>query len=208
MIVHSGCRPIGAALLCIFIILSFLSNSYSAPVLRSFRSMRRFPSARLPVLNAARPPQKPPLSRLYSYCPSSSSSPTTLPSTTASTASSTTRLPLVRPSPPLSQTAKRFCSYRRMCGSRRADGVPGGSTNVIAHGREVLPTNVKPVHYDLTLEPDFEKFTYDGSVVIEYVILFLLTWGIGVCGDYSLRGGANCCPLPVCRSLKIRLRFR
>lgn len=51
-----------------------------------------------------------------------------------------------------------------MCGSRRADG--GGST-VVPHGRDVLPANVKPVHYDLTLEPDFEKFTYDGSVVID-----------------------------------------
>ncbi|GAB1217786.1 hypothetical protein ATERTT37_007027 [Aspergillus terreus] len=40
-----------------------------------------------------------------------------------------------------------------------------GSTNV--HGREVLPTNVKPVHYDLTLEPNFESFTYNGTVVID-----------------------------------------
>ena len=37
----------------------------------------------------------------------------------------------------------------------------------ITHGREVLPTNVKPLHYDLTLEPDFENFTYNGKVVIE-----------------------------------------
>lgn len=53
-----------------------------------------------------------------------------------------------------------------MCSSRRAE-VPSGSTNV-THGREVLPTNVKPLHYDLTLEPNFEAFTYDGSVLIEY----------------------------------------
>jgi aminopeptidase 2 len=39
----------------------------------------------------------------------------------------------------------------------------------VSRGREVLPTNVKPLHYDLTLEPDFEKFTYEGKVVIEYV---------------------------------------
>ena len=39
----------------------------------------------------------------------------------------------------------------------------------VSKGREVLPTNVKPVHYDLTLEPDFEKFSYEGTVVIEYV---------------------------------------
>jgi aminopeptidase 2 len=53
-----------------------------------------------------------------------------------------------------------------MCHSRHADE-PSGSN--LAHGREVLPTNVKPLHYDLTLEPDLEKFTYEGTVVIEYV---------------------------------------
>lgn len=37
----------------------------------------------------------------------------------------------------------------------------------VSHGREVLPSNVKPVHYNLTLEPDFDKFTYEGKVVIE-----------------------------------------
>lgn len=39
----------------------------------------------------------------------------------------------------------------------------------VTKGREVLPTNVKPIHYDLTLEPNFEKFTYEGTVIIEYV---------------------------------------
>lgn len=53
-----------------------------------------------------------------------------------------------------------------MC--KREAETPGGSMGVEAH-REVLPTNVKPIHYDLTLEPDFEKFTYEGKVVIEYV---------------------------------------
>ena len=53
-----------------------------------------------------------------------------------------------------------------MC-KREAD-LGGGQTGINSH-REVLPTNVKPIHYDLTLEPDFEKFTYDGKVVIEYV---------------------------------------
>ncbi|KAL8924623.1 MAG: hypothetical protein Q9208_003938 [Pyrenodesmia sp. 3 TL-2023] len=37
----------------------------------------------------------------------------------------------------------------------------------VAKGREVLPANVKPLHYDLTLEPDFAKFTYEGKVVID-----------------------------------------
>jgi aminopeptidase 2 len=51
-----------------------------------------------------------------------------------------------------------------MCHARNADETFGSSN---AAGREVLPTNVKPVHYDLTLEPDFEKFTYEGTVIIE-----------------------------------------
>ena len=33
--------------------------------------------------------------------------------------------------------------------------------------REVLPTNVRPIHYDLTLEPDFSTFKYSGTVTIE-----------------------------------------
>lgn len=37
----------------------------------------------------------------------------------------------------------------------------------ITKGREILPANVIPRHYDLTLEPDFEKCTYDGTVVID-----------------------------------------
>ncbi|KAL1998632.1 hypothetical protein VTN02DRAFT_5868 [Thermoascus thermophilus] len=43
---------------------------------------------------------------------------------------------------------------------------PSGVTNV-PQGREVLPTNVKPLHYDLTLEPNFDKFTYEGTVIID-----------------------------------------
>ncbi|KAI9704105.1 MAG: Aminopeptidase 2 mitochondrial [Candelina mexicana] len=41
----------------------------------------------------------------------------------------------------------------------------------VSKGREVLPTNVKPLHYDLTLEPNFEKFTYEGRVVIDLDVL-------------------------------------
>ncbi|KAL1302244.1 hypothetical protein AAFC00_002667 [Neodothiora populina] len=37
----------------------------------------------------------------------------------------------------------------------------------IAKGREVLPKNVKPVHYDLTLEPNFDTFVYEGKVIID-----------------------------------------
>lgn len=74
-----------------------------------------------------------------------------------------TRLPRLVFTP--SKTQVRYCSHRRnMCLAR--DHVEGATA---APKREVLPTNVKPKHYDLTLEPDLEKFTYEGSVVIEYV---------------------------------------
>lgn len=33
--------------------------------------------------------------------------------------------------------------------------------------REILPTNVKPVRYDLTLEPDFSDFTFKGQLAID-----------------------------------------
>ncbi|MCJ1400616.1 Aminopeptidase 2 mitochondrial [Xylographa trunciseda] len=38
---------------------------------------------------------------------------------------------------------------------------------MVTKAREVLPTNVKPLHYDLTLEPDLEKFTFEGKVIID-----------------------------------------
>lgn len=61
----------------------------------------------------------------------------------------------------------RHCSHRRaMC--RQTAEIEGGTFGVEA-SREVLPTNVKPLHYALTLEPNFEKFSYEGTVVIEYV---------------------------------------
>lgn len=40
-------------------------------------------------------------------------------------------------------------------------------------GRELLPANVKPIHYALTLEPNFDTCTYDGSVTIEYGLRLL-----------------------------------
>lgn len=68
---------------------------------------------------------------------------------------------------PLLQQSVRYCSHRKaMC--RKTTDIPGGSVDVTAN-RDVLPTNVRPLHYDLTLEPDFEKFSYEGTVVIEYV---------------------------------------
>ncbi|KAF1943430.1 hypothetical protein EJ02DRAFT_421276 [Clathrospora elynae] len=46
-------------------------------------------------------------------------------------------------------------------------GAEGHASMDITKGREVLPANVKPMHYDLTLEPDFENFTYEGTVTID-----------------------------------------
>lgn len=41
----------------------------------------------------------------------------------------------------------------------------GGAVNV--QSRELLPANVIPRHYHVTLEPDFKKLTFDGTVVID-----------------------------------------
>ncbi|EGP86157.1 uncharacterized protein MYCGRDRAFT_73926 [Zymoseptoria tritici IPO323] len=53
-----------------------------------------------------------------------------------------------------------------MCQGHREADVAGANMD-ITMGREVLPKNVKPLHYDLTLEPNFETFKYDGAVEIE-----------------------------------------
>ncbi|KAM3442840.1 hypothetical protein NHJ13734_002164 [Beauveria thailandica] len=45
--------------------------------------------------------------------------------------------------------------------------VHGGVKEDPTKGRELLPANVVPTHYDLTLEPDFTNFKYDGSVIID-----------------------------------------
>ncbi len=37
----------------------------------------------------------------------------------------------------------------------------------VTKGRQILPADVIPKHYNITLEPDFEKFTYKGSVIID-----------------------------------------
>ena len=75
----------------------------------------------------------------------------------------TSRLQIFRSARP-SFVPARHCSCRRnMC---LRDDISGSQA---APKREVLPTNVKPMHYDLILEPDLEKFTYNGQVTIEYV---------------------------------------
>ena len=38
-------------------------------------------------------------------------------------------------------------------------------------GPVTLPTNVRPLSYDITLEPDLEEFTFLGAETIEVEIL-------------------------------------
>ncbi|KAI9809810.1 MAG: hypothetical protein M1825_000243 [Sarcosagium campestre] len=58
-----------------------------------------------------------------------------------------------------------------MCRAGAGAGASAGaevvSSGLAVSGREVLPTNVKPTRYDLTLEPDLENFTYVGTVIID-----------------------------------------
>ncbi|POS80893.1 aminopeptidase 2 [Diaporthe helianthi] len=49
----------------------------------------------------------------------------------------------------------------------RHAGAPDDSSSLNVNGRELLPTNVVPRHYDLTLEPNFTNFTFDGTVVVD-----------------------------------------
>lgn len=73
----------------------------------------------------------------------------------------------------LSRTQIRSCSYQRnnMCRHSHGADVAEGAVDVTA-GREVLPTNVKPLHYRLTLEPNLETFEYIGTVEIEYAGIY------------------------------------
>ena len=41
----------------------------------------------------------------------------------------------------------------------------------VTKGREILPANVVPRHYDLTLEPDFKKLTYEGKVIVDLDVI-------------------------------------
>jgi len=53
-----------------------------------------------------------------------------------------------------------------MCKMHGERDVEAGGLDV-SKGREILPANVIHKHYDLTLEPDFQKLTYDGTVIID-----------------------------------------
>ncbi|KAM0226405.1 hypothetical protein ACHAQD_000326 [Fusarium lateritium] len=64
---------------------------------------------------------------------------------------------------------QRNCSCRRAM-YRNGSDVASASLDV-RRGREVLPKNVKPLHYDLTLEPNFETFKYEGTVIIDFDVV-------------------------------------
>ncbi|KAK0632262.1 peptidase family M1-domain-containing protein [Immersiella caudata] len=49
----------------------------------------------------------------------------------------------------------------------RTQAMADVSSGVNVQSRELLPANVIPRHYHVTLEPDFEKLTFDGTVVID-----------------------------------------
>ncbi|KAK6587385.1 hypothetical protein PZA11_000675 [Diplocarpon coronariae] len=79
------------------------------------------------------------------------------------------RQPLTaRKQTPFTYTAIRNCSYRnhKMCRSQGERDAPAGGLDV-TKGRQILPADVVPKHYTITLEPDFETFKYKGSVSID-----------------------------------------
>jgi aminopeptidase 2 len=53
-----------------------------------------------------------------------------------------------------------------MCKFHGEQDVVGSAVDV-TKGREILPGNVIPRHYDLTIEPDFKTLTYKGTVLID-----------------------------------------
>ncbi|KAG7110818.1 Aminopeptidase 2 like protein [Verticillium longisporum] len=66
---------------------------------------------------------------------------------------------------PFRSLPTRQCSYKRnMCRFADADGA---STTQAPTDRGLLPTNIVPRHYDVTLEPNFETFRFDGLVKID-----------------------------------------
>ncbi|KAI0176375.1 peptidase family M1-domain-containing protein [Hypoxylon sp. FL1284] len=71
---------------------------------------------------------------------------------------------------PTSTNPVRYCSYRRHNMCRLAGDLDhtGGASPDPTQGRELLPTNVVPTHYDVTLEPDFVKYTFEGKVLIDF----------------------------------------
>jgi aminopeptidase 2 len=53
-----------------------------------------------------------------------------------------------------------------MCKFHGEQDVAGAGLDV-TKGREILPGNVIPRHYDITLEPDFKTLTYKGTILMD-----------------------------------------
>ncbi|KAK9450084.1 peptidase family M1-domain-containing protein [Limtongia smithiae] len=76
---------------------------------------------------------------------------------------------LVASTPPsLSRSLHHLCHHHHALSAIEPEmldiSVSGGYST--SGEREILPQNVKPLHYDLSLEPDFSKFTFDGVVTV------------------------------------------
>lgn len=59
------------------------------------------------------------------------------------------------------------CAHKRNndpAGAAASSSAPASNLLI----RDVLPTNVRPTHYDLTITPDMESFVFDGRVDIKY----------------------------------------
>ncbi len=41
------------------------------------------------------------------------------------------------------------------------------ATSSVYENRDILPSNVKPTHYDIELKPDLNAFTFAGTVKIK-----------------------------------------
>lgn len=70
---------------------------------------------------------------------------------------------------PVTLQQQRHCSHRRAMYRNGSD--VASASHDLSHGREVLPKNVKPLHYDVTFEPNFETFKYEGTVVIDFDVV-------------------------------------
>ncbi|KAL2415719.1 Aminopeptidase 2 [Exophiala dermatitidis] len=67
-------------------------------------------------------------------------------------------------SSPFASRQARASLFKRANMCRFMSDAPGAHNT---QGRVILPDNVVPKHYDVTLEVDFDKFTFEGTVVID-----------------------------------------
>lgn len=72
----------------------------------------------------------------------------------------------------VSSVAALVISFRLAFQRRSTEMTSACAHNPASHlrsrpDRDVLPTNVVPVLYDLTIKPDMDNFTFEGKVSIE-----------------------------------------